>query len=332
MKQCSFYTEFNPITVFRIKALLLLLNTIANLFCLLNIFPIFFPRLIHCKCTTLFYYSIVYCSIAHYSIAMLMLLVFWATSGTRISFGINKVPSYLILIHGIKYQTQRTSPALHQSLCSFFVVRSNWWTWNLWLKVQVSITKSSKQSTLCGCSETWRVKRAMCSNSRRADILGFLLQLLLQLQDLDLQGRDGSLELGLDGALQLRQLSLQLLPQHITASHSWATKRTHRQHRYMLLKRHIQTLSRPHFNSRSQHSIVWDMDSTFITVTTQTMFIMRTSRKNRSSQTTTTKGRGLNVWKLLNCQTEIEVLLIFFIYNIFKFKHFQWPICMDRIG
>jgi len=45
----------------------------------------------------LFYYSIVYYSIVYYSIATLMLLVFWATSGTRVSFGINKVLSYLIL-------------------------------------------------------------------------------------------------------------------------------------------------------------------------------------------------------------------------------------------
>lgn len=41
--------------------------------------------------------------------------------------------------------------------------------------------------------------------------LGLLLQLLLQLQDLGLQGRDGGLEPALHRALQLAQLGPQLL-------------------------------------------------------------------------------------------------------------------------
>jgi len=38
---------------------LLLLNTIANLFCLLNILPIFFLRLIHCTFVNVFVYFII---------------------------------------------------------------------------------------------------------------------------------------------------------------------------------------------------------------------------------------------------------------------------------
>lgn len=44
-----------------------------------------------------------------------------------------------------------------------------------------------------------------------APIPGLLLHLLLQLCDLGLQGSNGGLELGLDGALHLLQLDLELL-------------------------------------------------------------------------------------------------------------------------
>lgn len=56
-------------------------------------------------------------------------------------------------------------------------------------------------------AETW----ATGVRGSKPLLLGFLLELLLQLPDLGLQGRDGGLELGLDGALQLLQLGLQLL-------------------------------------------------------------------------------------------------------------------------